>query len=73
MHNGETLLLYTDGVPEAGKAGEQLGEGGLMRLCTRAPELTLGSLLEHIEDAALACAEGSLRDDLALLALRLCC
>lgn len=68
---GETLLLYTDGAPEAGRAEAQLGEQGLIELCARAPTLSLGDLLEHIEQVALEHAEGSLRDDLALLGLRL--
>jgi PAS domain S-box-containing protein len=71
LHAGETLLLYTDGVPEAGRSSQPLGEHGLLELCVQAPSLTLASLLEHIERAALQHAEGRLRDDIALLALRL--
>jgi PAS domain S-box-containing protein len=71
MSGGETLLLYTDGVPEAGRMSGQLGEQGLLELCSRAPELTLSALLEHIEHAALDRAAGRLRDDIALLGLRL--
>jgi serine phosphatase RsbU (regulator of sigma subunit) len=68
---GQTLLLYTDGVPEARHGDELLGEDGLRRLCHPAPKLSLDGLLDHIERGALAHAGGSLRDDLALLALRL--
>jgi serine phosphatase RsbU (regulator of sigma subunit) len=68
---GETLLLYTDGVPEAGRSDKQLGEDGLVQLCRKAPTLSLAELLEHIEHVALEYAEGGLRDDLALLGLRL--
>jgi serine phosphatase RsbU (regulator of sigma subunit) len=71
LRPGETLLLYTDGVPEAGRSDDQLGEDGLIRLCRKAPALSLAELLEHIEHVALEHAEGSLRDDLALLGLRL--
>jgi serine phosphatase RsbU (regulator of sigma subunit) len=71
LHAGETLLLYTDGVPEAGRSSQPLGEHGLLELCVQAPSLTLAGLLEHIERAALQHAEGRLRDDIALLALRL--
>jgi len=67
---GETLLLYTDGVIEAGRPDHLLGEDGLLALCAAAPELTLKRFLEHIEGAALERAEGRLRDDIALLALR---
>jgi PAS domain S-box-containing protein len=68
---GETLLLYTDGIPEAGRGEEALGEHGLIELCREAPRLTLARLLEHIEYAAQERAEGSLRDDLALLGMRM--
>jgi PAS domain S-box-containing protein len=71
LRAGETLLLYTDGVPDAGRVGAQLEERGLIELCRRAPGLTLEGLLREIEHAALERAAGSLRDDLALLALRL--
>jgi serine phosphatase RsbU (regulator of sigma subunit) len=71
LRPGETLLLYTDGVPDAGRSDEKLGEAGLLELCRKAPDLDLGKLLEHIEHVALERAEGSLRDDLALLGLRL--
>jgi sigma-B regulation protein RsbU (phosphoserine phosphatase) len=70
MRPGETLLLYTDGAPEAGRSDEQLGEQGLMELCRQAPELALQGLLEHIERTAVERAGGKLRDDLALLAIR---
>ena len=72
LRPGETLLLYTDGVVEAGRPDAQLGEEGLIELCRGAPTLSLGELLERIEHAALERAEESLRDDLALLGLRLC-
>jgi PAS domain S-box-containing protein len=71
LRPGETLLLYTDGIPEAGHSGEALGERGLIELCRQAPHLTLAQLLEHIEHVALEHAEGSLRDDLALLGMRM--
>jgi PAS domain S-box-containing protein len=68
---GETLLLYTDGVPDAGRSDTQLGEQGLLDLCATAADLDLRGLLAHIEHAALDHADGRLRDDIALLALRL--
>ncbi len=71
LRTGETLLLYTDGIPEAGRGEEVLGERGLIELCRDAPGLTLAGLLEHIEQVALEHAEGSLRDDLALLGVRM--
>jgi PAS domain S-box-containing protein len=67
---GDTLLLYTDGLPDAGVAGGQMGEAGMIELCRKAPQRSLGEMLEHIERRAVAHADGSLRDDLALLGMR---
>ncbi len=66
----ETLLLYTDGVTEAGRPDRPLGDQGLLELCADAPGLPLEAFLEQIERAALTHAQGRLRDDIALLALR---
>jgi PAS domain S-box-containing protein len=71
LEPGQTLLLYTDGLPEAGGSGERLGEDGLKALCAQAPGVDLATLLERLEQSALRRAEGKLRDDIALLALRL--
>jgi PAS domain S-box-containing protein len=71
LGGGETLLLYTDGVIEAGRPDRLLGEEGLLELCTAAPDLTPAEFLQHIERAALDRAQGRLRDDIALLTLRI--
>jgi PAS domain S-box-containing protein len=70
LHPGQTMLLYTDGVVEAGPSGDQLGEQGLLELCAEAPTLTIEGLLARIEETALERAGGQLRDDIAMLALR---
>ncbi len=71
LQAGQTLLLYTDGVSEAGRSVGPLGEEGVVELCRRSPELGLAGLLKHLERAALERAEGKLRDDIALLAARI--
>lgn len=71
LDRGQTLLLYTDGLIDAGRGGSPLGERGLLELVRSAAGLPLDSLLERIESDALARAEGGLRDDTALLAMRL--
>jgi PAS domain S-box-containing protein len=68
---GDTLLLYTDGLPDAGVAGSQLGEASMIELCRKAPRESLEEMLEYIERAAVDYAGGSLRDDLALLGARI--
>jgi PAS domain S-box-containing protein len=68
---GQTLLLYTDGLPEADRAGAQLGEQELFESDVERPDPSLVGLLTQIERAALRRANGRLRDDIAMLALRL--
>jgi GAF domain-containing protein len=68
---GDTLLLFTDGVTDAGRPDRPLGADGLRKLCAEAPGLSLQELLERIERAAVERAGGHLHDDIALLALRL--
>jgi PAS domain S-box-containing protein len=70
LREEETLLLYTDGVIEAGRSRGQIGERGLIDLCRQAPRLSLPELLEHVRRAALEHSQGRLRDDIALLAVR---
>jgi PAS domain S-box-containing protein len=71
LHPGQTLLLYTDGLPEADRVGCQLDEHTLIDPSLEALPSALDELLAQIEQAALRRAEGRLRDDIALLALRL--
>jgi PAS domain S-box-containing protein len=71
LHAGQTLLLYTDGLPEADRTGAELDEQRLSQICAAAASATLDDLLGQIERAALERADGRLRDDIALLAARL--
>ncbi|HEY2140571.1 MAG TPA: SpoIIE family protein phosphatase [Solirubrobacteraceae bacterium] len=71
LHDGDTLLLYTDGVSEAGAPEKPLGEDGLSELCANGSSTELSELLLHVERAAVARTDGPLRDDIALLGLRI--
>ena len=65
---GDTLVLYTDGVTDAGGGDGGLGEDGLAEVVARSVGLPPAELLTRIE---LAVGErGSVRDDIALLAAR---
>ena len=64
-------ILYTDGVLDAGRPDDDLGEDGLLDACRGAHAEPLGGLLERLERLAYDRAAGRPRDDIALLGLRL--
>jgi PAS domain S-box-containing protein len=68
---GETLLLYTDGLPEAGRAVLLPDEQRRLELRAASAQPTLARMLEHLEQGAVRQAQGRLHDDIALLAVRL--
>lgn len=70
LSSGDTLLLYTDGVPEARRAGGRLGEEGLALLLRGAAAEPLEVVVERIAQAATPAEDVRLPDDIALLALR---
>jgi serine phosphatase RsbU (regulator of sigma subunit) len=70
LERGETLLLYTDGVIDAGRPDNQLGEQGLLAEVASIRSSGLAELLERIERTAIERSRGAARDDLALLGLR---
>ena len=67
---GETLLLYTDGVPEASRSGRHAAPP-LESLGAQVRGLELQEMLRAIEAAAVESAKGHPQDDIALLGLRL--
>ncbi|HEX4033991.1 MAG TPA: SpoIIE family protein phosphatase [Solirubrobacteraceae bacterium] len=71
MALGDTLLLYTDGVTDAGHSTDRLGEEGLAQLCAQSSGESLEALLERIRAAALERVSGRSRDDIMLLGMRL--
>ncbi len=71
LESDETLLLYTDGLPEARGPAGILGEDGLARLSRQGATMPLPDMLEHIERAAIEHTNGRVQDDIALLAVRL--
>jgi PAS domain S-box-containing protein len=68
---GETLVLYTDGITEARSPdGEFFGEGRLRQLLSSCVGSDAGTFAGRIKDTVLDFQEGSPRDDLAVLVLR---
>ncbi len=68
---GETLVLYTDGVTEARSPdGKFFGEGRLRDLLRSCAGFDAGAFAGSIKGVVLEFQEGSPRDDLAILVLR---
>jgi serine phosphatase RsbU (regulator of sigma subunit) len=67
---GDVVLLYTDGVTEAGPAGQEIGEAGLARLLGEMRGRSAEEIVSGVERAAVAAQEGQPRDDIALIAVR---
>jgi serine phosphatase RsbU (regulator of sigma subunit) len=67
---GDTILLYTDGVTEAGAPRHVWETDELMRVVAGGAGTTAQGLVDHIAEAALSGLEGPPRDDVAMLALR---
>jgi PAS domain S-box-containing protein len=66
---GDLMLLFTDGVTEAGPPGARLGEDGLVELVAGERAEHPDRLLDAVERAAVDAQPGDPRDDIALLAV----
>jgi serine phosphatase RsbU (regulator of sigma subunit) len=65
------LVLYTDGVTEARRDGELLGERRLLEIVAGLRGRSAQEVADGVRDAALAFAGGRLNDDLQVVVLRL--
>jgi len=65
---GDTVLLYTDGVTEAGPTSHEIGDEGLMRLLGTLRGLSPQEIVDAVEQAAVEIQDGQPRDDIALVA-----
>ena len=72
LRNGDTLVLFTDGVVEAvNVTGEEFGEARLMQVLTRSAGSTPGQIKERILQDARAFRGGTpLRDDTTFVVIR---
>lgn len=70
LREGETLLLYTDGVIEARRGSDLYGEERLTAFLGSAGEHTPSELLQLVLDDVRLFAGGDFDDDVAMLAIR---
>jgi len=66
---GSLLLLYTDGVTEAGPRDHQVGENGLSALLASLRSTDPEAVVAAVEAAAVDAQPGEPRDDIAVLAI----
>jgi sigma-B regulation protein RsbU (phosphoserine phosphatase) len=67
---GDVILLYTDGITDAGSGTDRLGQERLMELLQSYDNATAAEFVERVINAAGEFAGGVLADDAALLAIR---
>lgn len=70
LEPGDALVLYTDGVTERHADDRFFEEEGLAKVLSRCSGFTAATLAERIETAARGFVEDELRDDLAVLVVR---
>ncbi|MDN3356759.1 SpoIIE family protein phosphatase [Actinomadura sp. DC4] len=68
---GDTLFLYSDGVPEVSDAARvRFGHERLIEILAAHADRPVGDLTRAVEQALLEFCDGDLRDDVSMLALR---
>jgi len=70
LRPGDSLILYTDGVIEASPLDDRFGPEHLARCVSECHGRAPVAIARHIEDAVLAVQGGTVRDDVAVLVLR---
>src|SRR4051812_48111506 len=68
---GDVVLLYTDGVTEAGSPLDEIGEDGLAQLLGGLRGMSPEEIVDAVEQAPVDAQAGKSRDDIALVAFSL--
>jgi serine phosphatase RsbU (regulator of sigma subunit) len=66
---GDVMVLYTDGVTEAGSRTAPLGQDGLERLLASLAGQSPEAIVEAVERAVVDAQPGAPRDDIAVVAI----
>jgi PAS domain S-box-containing protein len=70
LTRGDAVVLFTDGVTDAGAPGMPLGEEGLRAALKSGAGLGAAGIVERVEQAVLDRSSGAPRDDCAILVMR---
>jgi serine phosphatase RsbU (regulator of sigma subunit) len=70
LAQGDGVLVYTDGATDVRRGETLLGREGLQRMIEPLAALPAGVLVKEVESSVLEWADGPIRDDLCILALR---
>lgn len=71
MAPGDALVMYTDGVTDAEGSRGRFGEAGLQSLVEQCAGLGADEIADRIEQSVLGLQTGPLKDDMALLVIRI--
>jgi serine phosphatase RsbU (regulator of sigma subunit) len=71
LSEGDTVLLYTDGVTDTGPGGAELGEAALEALLRRLAGQSPEEIVAEVERVAVETQADQPRDDIALVAMRI--
>jgi GAF domain-containing protein len=69
LRAGDSVVLFTDGLIEARRDGEQFGNRGVHEVLSSCSGLTPGQIVSALEEAVTAYGRGEPRDDMAILVL----
>ncbi|MHB9038343.1 MAG: SpoIIE family protein phosphatase [Armatimonadota bacterium] len=70
LEPGDVLMVYTDGLTEAGVEDQRFGTQRVMDLVSAYPHLGAQEIAEHIHDALLEFGHGRITDDVAMVVVK---